>query len=127
MLPPPIQQAESGSQPLPPEVQQAMQQVQQGQQQLQMAHQQLAQFAQSLQAEKAANESQKAQLEKLKSDIDAADRILQANYQELSAKIELLAMQKLASQPPQTMPPGKDEPALNPNEPASAGSSFPGA
>jgi hypothetical protein len=117
MLPPPIQQAEQGQNPMPPEVQQAMQQIQQGQQQLTQAHQQLQAMAAQLAQDKAATDAQKVKLEAMKQQLDAADKILQANYQELSAKLELEAM-KLATQVPQVMPPGTNEPAINPNSPS---------
>lgn len=126
MLPPPIQQAEQGQNPLPPEVQQAQQQIQQGQQQLTQMHQALQEQAQQVAQEKASNDAQRMKLEAMLKEIQSADKVLQANYQEYSAKLELQAMQAAQTLQPQ-MPPGKNEPAINPNEPAPAGSSFPGA
>jgi hypothetical protein len=116
MLPPPILQAEQGQNPMPPEVQQAMQQVQVAQQDLQQKHAQLAQFAQEIQADKAATEAQKVKLEAMLKEIQAADKVLKANYQEYSAKLELEAMRNARALQPQ-MPPGKDEPAIDPNKP----------
>lgn len=126
MLPPQLQdQADD----LPPEIQNAMQQIQQGQQQLQQGHAQLMQMSQELAQEKAMTDAQKVKLESLAKELDGKDKILQANYQELSAKLELQAM-KAAQVVPQVMPPGKDEPAISPDQtqqPPSGGFFTPGA
>lgn len=133
MLPPQIQQALQGQAQLPPEIQQAQQQIQQGQQQLQQAHQQLVEMGQQVQQDKAATEAQKVRIEAMLKELDAKDKILQANYQEYSAKLELQAMQAAQTLQPQ-MPPGKNEPAISPDasppnhqQPPSGGFFTPGA
>lgn len=113
MLPPQLQDSQED---LPPEVQQAQQQIQQGQQQLQQAHAQLMQFQQELAQEKAQTDAQKVKLEAMMKELDAKDKILQANYQEYSAKLELEAMKTAQAMQP-VMPPGKDEPAISPDAP----------
>jgi len=131
MLPPQVLQAEQGQQQLPPEVQQAMQAVQQGQQQLQQAHQQLMEIQQQVEADKAANDADRAKLDAARKELEAARKVLDSRYEELSAKLELQAM-KIMQPVPQTMPAGKEEPAIAPDsmppqpQPASAGFFTPG-
>jgi hypothetical protein len=118
MLPPPILQAEqaksSGQQQIPPEVQQAMQQVQQQQQMLQQAEQQLNEMAQQVQSDKAANEAERAKLDAARKELEAATKILQSRFEELSAKLELKAIQNGLTVPP-AMPSGPEEPAIKPD------------
>jgi predicted nuclease with TOPRIM domain len=113
MLPPQILEAESQEAPIPPEIQQAMQQVQQGHQELQAAQQEMQQFAQQLEAEKAANEAEKAKIEALKKEVESKRQILQSKYEELSAKLELQAA-KLLIPVPSTIPDGPEEEAIEP-------------
>jgi hypothetical protein len=113
MLPPQIQQMEQSNAQLPPEVMQAMQQVQQGQQQLSQAHDQLMQIQQQLQQEKGETEAEKAKLDAARQELQSQQKLLQSKYEELSAKLELSAMKLGLVVPPQ-MPPGKEEPAIDP-------------
>lgn len=114
MLPPQVQQMENQQQPIPPEIQQALQQVQQGQQQLTMAHQQLMQIQQQVGAEQAQNEAEKAKLDAARKELEYANKLLMSQYQELSAKLELQATKAMQQVPP-VMPQGKNEPAIQPD------------
>jgi hypothetical protein len=91
--------------PLPPEVQQAMQQAQGMMQQAQQGMQQLQQAAQAMEAEKREIEAekaevaaQKAELNVIKKEIAADAKVLQAN--ERAAMAEVTLQQQTAMQPP---------------------------
>lgn len=124
-MPPELQQAigqDEGSQQSPEmqaaqqHVNQAMQQIQQQQAQLQEAGQQLMQEQQKVMADKAATDAERAKLDAARSELESKQKVLQSKYEELSAKIEMEAM-KLQMMVPQTMPPGKEEPAISPDAP----------
>ncbi len=127
VMPPELRQMIEGSEGLPPEAQQAMQQVQQAmqqveqqKQQIEMMGQQLMQEKQQVDADKASAEAERAKLEAAKSDLDAQSKVLSSRYQELSAKLELQAMKAMQAVPP-VMPPGINEPAIEPTQPPNSG------
>lgn len=113
MLPPQIQQALQGQTQLPPEVQQAVDAVQQQQEELQQAHQQLQDMANQVAQDKAATDAERAKLDAARAELTAAQKLLQSKFEELSAKLELKAMQ-LAQPVPAQMPAGDEEPAIAP-------------
>lgn len=120
VMPPPLRQAieqANGPQALPPQIQQAIQAVQAQQQQVEQAQQMLAQMAQQVQAEKQFTEAEKAKLEAARKELDSSTKLLQSRYEELSAKLELQAT-KAAQVVPPAMPPGYQEPAIDPSQPA---------
>lgn len=105
--------------PIPPEIQQAMQQAQGMMQQAQQVGQMAQQAIQAAQQEQAKVEADKAKLDAARQALQADTKVLQSRFEELSAKIELLAMQKLVPVPEQ-IPDGPDVNAIRP-EPAQAG------
>lgn len=116
VMPPALRQAidqAEGPQALPPQVQQAMQAVQQQQQALEQAHGQLTAMAQQLEQEKAATDAEKAKLDAARQELQSQQKVLQSKFEELSAKLELKAMQTAQMVPP-VMPPGREEPAIDP-------------
>ena len=104
-------------------VDQAMQQVQQQQQQMQQAAQQLQQMQQANEVDKAAIDAQTAQLQAEREKLESARKVYESRYQELSAKLELQAQKLLMTVPPE-MPPGKEEPAISPQQPQPADAGF---
>lgn len=91
---------------IPPEVQQAMQAVQQ-------REQQLAQIGQQIEQEQASLDADKAKLEAAKSELVAERKVSESRFNELSAKLELLAT-NLLTPVPQSMPQTPEEPVLRP-------------
>ena len=130
VMPPPLRQAiqQGEDQALPPQVQQAIEAVKQQQDQLQQAHAQLQQMAQQVQQDKAATDADRAKLDAARDKLQSEQKLLQSKYEELSAKLELQAMKSAMTVPPQ-MPPGTEEPAINPEQPQPAPAGFftPGA
>ncbi len=120
MLPPEIKAAEEQGADLPQEVQQAIMQVKQAQQQVEQGMQQVQQAAQELQSEQAKVQADKAdvdaaraKLEAAKAELDSKEKVMNARFGELSAKLDLKALQTAQMVPP-VMPQGPEEPVIDP-------------